>query len=257
MIKTEHLSAGYYQKAVIHNISFTVEQGKMIGLLGRNGCGKTTLFRCMNGLLKPLSGRVFLNGQNIASLNQTQIARLAALVPQGAATVFALQVIDMILLGSSCHLKAWQAPAAPEIAAAEKLAAEIGICHLLDKKFPELSGGEQQLVLIARALMQNTPILFLDEPTAHLDFTNQHLVMNLVRELVDRRNLTAVVTAHDPNLVLNYCDEVLTIKDGTLFAQGSVEQVLTQQTLRALYGESISLEQTASGKFAIPQGGRK
>ena len=257
MIKVENLSAGYYKKAVIKNIDFTAEQGRLVGLLGRNGCGKTTLFRCMNGLIKPLSGRVFLDGLDIASLHQTQIARLAALVPQGAANVFALDVIDMILLGSSCHLKAWQAPAAAEIAKAENLAAEIGICHLLDKKFSELSGGEQQLVLIARALMQNTPILFLDEPTSHLDFTNQHLVMNLVRELVDRRQLTAIVTAHDPNLVLNYCDDVLTIKDGTLFAQGAVDRILTQTTLNTLYGDGIALEQTASGKFAVPQGGRK
>jgi len=256
MIKTENLSAGYYKKAVIHNINFTAEQGKLIGLLGRNGCGKTTLFRCLNGLIKPLSGRVLLKGQDITSLNQPQIANLAALVPQGVATIFALDVIDMILLGTSCHLKAWQAPAAAEIAVAEDLAAEIGISHLLDKKFTELSGGEQQLVLIARALMQNTPILFLDEPTSHLDFTNQHLVMNLVRELVNRRKLTAIITAHDPNLVLNYCDDVLTIKNGTLFAQGSVDKILTEKTLKTLYGDGIALEQTASGKFAVPQGGR-
>ncbi|MGI6728484.1 MAG: ABC transporter ATP-binding protein [Anaerovoracaceae bacterium] len=254
MIKAQNLSAGYNHRTVISNISFTVNKGCMLGLLGRNGCGKTTLFRCMNGLIKPFSGKVLLNGKDTSKLKQTEIARLSAMVPQGTATVFSLNVIDMILLGSACHLKAWEAPSQIELSKVASLAEEMGILSLLDKRFSELSGGEQQLVLIARALMQDTPILFLDEPTSHLDFTNQHHVMSLVRKLVLKKDLTTIVTTHDPNIVFEYCDEALAIKDGNILKCGKVNDVLTEQTLVTLYGNRIALEKTSSGYFVVPKG---
>jgi iron complex transport system ATP-binding protein len=233
-----------------------VEKGSILGLLGRNGCGKTTLFRCLNGLLPPIKGKVYLHDQNIARLKPAQIAALVALVPQGARTVFPLYVLDMILLGEGCHLKAWQSPAAAAEERARALAAEIGIEHLLDKQFDRLSGGEQQLVLIARALMQAAPILLLDEPTSHLDFTNQHMVMKLIRRLVRSKGVTTVITAHDPNLVLQYCDEVLMLKGGAILAAGPVEKVLTGDHLKILYGSGIAMEETSSGRVVVPARGK-
>ena len=252
MIRVKNLEAGYFGTAVLKEINMRVDKGRILGLLGRNGCGKTTLLRCLNGLLKPMKGKVLLDGQDISNMKPDKIAALAALVPQGARTVFPLYVLDMILLGEGCHLKAWQSPSAEAMERAGGMAAEIGIAHLLDKQFDRLSGGEQQLVLIARALMQSAPTLFLDEPTSHLDFTNQHMVMNLISTLVSSKGVTTVITTHDPNLALQYCDDVMMLKDGKILDAGSVATVLTENNLRSLYGCGIAMEQTTTCQVVVP-----
>lgn len=252
IIRTENLEAGYNGTAVLSQINMRVSKGRMLGLLGRNGCGKTTLFRCLNGLLRPMKGKVYLDGQDISTLKSNQIANLTALVPQGAQTVFPLYVLDMILLGEGCHLKAWESPTAESEDKAIEMAAEIGIEHLLWKQFDRLSGGEQQLVLIARALMQSAPILLLDEPTSHLDFTNQHMVMNLICSLVITKGVTTVITAHDPNIVLHYCDDVMMLKDGKILAAGPVADILTDENLKLLYGDGIAMQQTSSCQVVVP-----
>ncbi|NLA27046.1 MAG: ABC transporter ATP-binding protein [Firmicutes bacterium] len=252
MIQAHNLEAGYYGTAVLEKIDLQVGKGTIVGLLGRNGCGKTTLLRCLNGLLPPMKGRVLLAGQEISKLKANEIASLAALVPQGARTVFPLYVLDMILLGEGCHLKAWQSPSAESEERARALAADIGIAHLLDKQFDRLSGGEQQLVLIARALMQSAPILLLDEPTSHLDFTNQHMVMNLIRQQVFSRGVTTVITTHDPNMALQYYNDVIMLKDGQILAAGPVNDIITEKNLRLLYGSGIAMERTASCQVVVP-----
>ena len=252
MISVKNVTAAYTDETVIEDISFSLEKGRIMGLLGRNGCGKTTLFRCMNGLLKPREGSVILDGRDIGTLSQQEIARTAALVPQATATAFSLTVMDMILLGASCRLKAWQSPSAEMETEARKHADEVHIGNLLDNQFNELSGGEQQLVLIARALMQNTGILFLDEPTSHLDFTNRYMIMDMVEELAAEKNMTVVITAHDPNMILEYCTDVLMIKDKKRFAFGLVDEVMTEENLRALYGDCISLQNTDFGRVVVP-----
>lgn len=256
MILVENLSAAYEStpkgQTVIKDISFDLPEGKIMGLLGRNGCGKTTLFRCMNGLLKPSTGRVVLDGKDISKLSQQEIARTAALVPQATATAFSLTVRDMILLGANCRLKAWQSPSIELMDEAYLHAKEVHMDAYFDCQFNELSGGEQQLVLMARALMQNTKILFLDEPTSHLDFTNRYMIMDMVRELSKKKNMTVIITAHDPNIVLEYCTDVLMIKDRQRFAFGTVSEVMTEENLKALYGECISLENTGMGQVVMP-----
>ena len=223
MIRVKNLAAGYLGTAVLKEINMRVDKGKILGLLGRNGCGKTTLLRSLNGLLKPMKGKVFLDGQDISSMR-----------PEG------------------CHLKAWQSPSAEAMERAGEMAAEIGIAHLLDKQFDRLSGGEQQLVLIARALMQSAPTLFLDEPTSHLDFTNQHMVMNLISALVSSKGVTTIITTHDPNIALQYCDDVMMLQDGKILDTGPVASVLTENNLRSLYGPGIAMEQTATRQVVVP-----
>jgi iron complex transport system ATP-binding protein len=252
MIRTENLAAGYNGTVILSDINMQVSKGRMMGLLGRNGCGKTTLFRCLNGLLRPMRGKIFLEDQDISKLRSDQIANLIALVPQGARTVFPLYVIDMIMLGEGCHLKAWESPSEESENKACSIAAEIGIEHLLEKQFDRLSGGEQQLVLIARALMQSAPILLLDEPTSHLDFTNQHMVMNLIRSLVFDKGVTTVITAHDPNIVLQYCDDVMMLKNGNILAAGAVDENLNSSNLSLLYGDGIAIEETSSCQVVVP-----
>ena len=252
MIDVRDVAAGYDGKPILTNISFSLPKGRIMGLLGRNGCGKTTLFRCMNGLLKPISGMIRLNDRDISKLSQREIARTAALVPQATAAAFSISVKDMILLGASCRIKAWQAPDKPLEEEAAAHAAEIGILKLIDKQFNELSGGEQQLVLIARALMQNTEILFLDEPTSHLDFTNRYMVMDMVSKLAIEKDMTVVITAPDPNMVLEYCTDVFMIKEGSTLALGTIDDIRTEKNLQELYGECITLKETDFGKVVVP-----
>ena len=150
----------------------------------------------------------------------------------------------MILLGSSCRIKAWEKPGISFEQEAEGYAEELGISSLLDKQFNEISGGEQQLVLIARALMQNAAVLLLDEPTSHLDFANTYMIMDMIEKLAQTRQITVVITAHDPNLVIDYCTDVIMLKDGLIMTSGAAEDVMNEYNLKSLYGESIILSHT-------------
>lgn len=247
MLRICDLKAGYDKHTVLRGVSFELEKGHILGLLGRNGCGKTTLFKCINGFLKPFSGSIFLDGKDASDLTQRELARLAAFVPQATSAVFSIPVREMILLGSSCRIKAWEKPGISFEQEAEGYAEELGISSLLDKQFNEISGGEQQLVLIARALMQNAAVLLLDEPTSHLDFANTYMIMDMIEKLAQTRQITVVITAHDPNLVIDYCTDVIMLKDGLIMTSGAAEDVMTESNLKALYGESIILSHTDTG----------
>ena len=247
MVRICDLNAGYDNNTVLKGISFELEKGRILGLLGRNGCGKTTLFKCINGFLKPKSGRIFLDGKETSSLSQKELARIAAFVPQATSAVFSIPVREMILLGSSCRIKAWESPGVSFEREAEDYAEELGISRLLDKQFNEISGGEQQLVLIARALMQNASVLLLDEPTSHLDFANTYLIMDMIKKLVETKGITVIITAHDPNLVIDYCTDVIMMKDGVVMTSGATEEVMTEENLKSLYGGDIALRRTDIG----------
>jgi len=253
IIEVNGISAGYNAKVhVLKEISFILEQGHIMGLLGRNGSGKTTLFRCLCGLLPISSGSIWLMGKNINTLSRKEFANVTAVVPQATSTVFSLPVMDMILLGAGCKLRAWQTPDEKYVAEAERHAQDLKITHLLEKQFNEISGGEQQLVLIARALMQNTNIILLDEPTSHLDFANKYMILDLIKTLSEVNGNTVIITAHDPNIVLEYCTDVLMIKNGSVMAWGPTPETMTAQNLNRLYDKEISIENTKYGKVAIP-----
>ena len=238
MLRICDLKAGYDKHIVLSGVSFELAKGRILGLLGRNGCGKTTLFKCVNGFLKPFSGSIFLDGRDTSTLTQQQLARLAAFVPQATSAVFSIPVREMILLGASCRIKAWERPG---------VSFEQEISALLDKQFNEISGGEQQLVLIARALMQNASVLLLDEPTSHLDFANTYMIRDMIEKLAETRQITVVITAHDPNLVIDYCTDVIMLKDGCIMTSGATKEVMTEANLRALYGDDVILRRTEAG----------
>jgi len=253
IIKVDGVSAGYGTKQkILKEINFTLQQGHILGVLGRNGCGKTTLFRCLCGLLPISSGSIRVMNNDIVSLSRKEMANIVAVVPQATSTVFSLPVMDMILLGAGCKLRAWQTPDEKYIAEAEKHAEELHISHLLDKQFNKISGGEQQLVLIGRALMQNTNIILMDEPTSHLDFYNKYLIMDMVKSLSENYGNTIIITAHDPNIALDYCTDVLMIKDGWVMAQGLMIETMNEENLSQLYGKQVSIQATQHGKVVVP-----
>lgn len=243
----DDLTAGYNGIPVLKDISLHVERGVICALMGRNGSGKTTLLRCVNSILKPIKGSVMVEGKDVGRLSRMEIARLISLVPQGAYSAFQFSCLEMVLMGSAARIKAWSAPGKAEIQRAVNVLHEVGIQPLTHRPFNHLSGGERQLVMLSRALFQDAPIMLLDEPNTHLDFSNQHRIMQLMRELVKKRSVTALISLHDPNLTLYYCDQVAMLKEGRIVASGSTKEVLEDQILQQVLGENIQTDVTAKG----------
>lgn len=246
-LAVENIGAGYNRIPVLKNVSLKVEPGTVCALMGRNGSGKTTILRCINAILKPTHGRVEANGRDVRSLSRIEIARLISLVPQGITAAFSFSCLDMILMASAARIRAWSAPGKREISKALEILDEVGIPALAHRSFNQLSGGERQLVMLARALFQDAPIMLLDEPNSHLDFSNQHRMMRLVRDMVKKRGATALITLHDPNLTLHYCDQAVMIKEGRVVAHGPTEEVMENDILRFVLGENIQLDRTVLG----------
>jgi iron complex transport system ATP-binding protein len=243
----ENVSAGYDKVQVLEDVGLQVEQGNICALMGRNGSGKTTLLRCINAILKPTRGRVLAAGRPVATLSRIEIARLISLVPQGLQAAFSFSSLEMILMGSAARINAWSAPGKKEVQKALEVLDEVGIPALAYRPFNQLSGGERQLVMLARALYQDAPIMLLDEPNSHLDFSNQHRMMRMMRDMVKKRGVTALISLHDPNLTLHYCDQVAMLKEGRVIAHGPTDDVMENETLRHVLGENIQLDYTSKG----------
>ena len=242
----------------VDGLSFSIKKNQIHALIGPNGSGKTTLMRCINAIIKPLAGQVLIMQKDVSSLNRMEIAKLVSFVPQSSQAVFAFSCLEMILMGGVSRLKMWAAPGPREWQRARQVCEEIGIGALADIPFNQLSGGQQQLVMLARALYQDTPVMLLDEPNSHLDFANQHKVMGLIRQIVKLRGATALITLHDPNLALLYCDEVIILKQGRIIAGGPTEETLNRDTLQAAFGDNIQIDETLGGmRVVVPRYGWK
>ncbi|MBI9092269.1 MAG: ABC transporter ATP-binding protein [Desulfobacterium sp.] len=247
----ENLTAGYGKVPILKKINLSLQKGSICALMGENGSGKTTLIRCINATLKPLRGKVWVKKKALASLNRMEIARLISVVPQATHSAFSFTCMEMILMGAVARMKPWSAPGRKEVAKAMVALEEVGGKKLADRLFNRLSGGERQLVMIARALYQDTPIMLLDEPNTHLDYSNQHSVMELIRRLVKRRNVTALITLHDPNLALFYCDRVAMLKQGEILALGKTKDIMNDGMLRQVLGSNIQCGHTENGVLVV------
>lgn len=239
-IEVKNLSFSYGDRPVLHDISFKVEKGEFLSILGPNGVGKSTLFRCVLGLLSGYTGQVLVDGIDSRSFSVREAAMHIAYIPQSSHPVFNYSVFDIVLMGRTCGLSTFRSPKKKDTEICRWALDKIGIAHLADRCFHRLSSGEQQLVLIARALVQKAPILMLDEPTANLDFGNQHLVLEQARNLA-REGYTVIQTTHHPEQSYMFSDRILAIQKGRVLAEGTPEQVLTEQTMKALYGVDVDV----------------
>lgn len=247
------LGFNYVDRPVLSDISFSAKSGSVCGLLGPNGSGKTTLLKCINGFLKPQRGQVFIEGKPVVNLSRKAIARLMAVVPQLATPVFSFTALQMVVMGRVARLGAFATPSRQHYRDAEAILDELGIGYLTHCGVNEMSGGERQMVLLARALFQSPKILLLDEPTAHLDFRNQYLVMDRVRSITLEKKLTTLVTLHDPNLAARYCSQMVMLKQGRVHRQGITADVFEARTLGSMYGMNVSVENGCSGNcFVMP-----
>jgi iron complex transport system ATP-binding protein len=235
MLEIENVCVAYGRQRVLENISLTVGRGQVLALIGPNGAGKTTLLRAINGTLRPQSGRVMVNGQDIAHLSEVHRARLMSVVPQARQMPEAFTVWETVLLGRTPYLGWLGRPTPKDRAVVETALARTEIADLAHRRIGQLSGGEQQRVLLARALAQNTPLLLLDEPTTHLDLHHQADLLNLALELAHGHNLAVVMALHDLNHASLYADWVALLDQGRLQAWGRPAEVLTAERLSAIY----------------------
>lgn len=235
LLKIENVRGGYYRQDVVKEISIAVKQGESLGIIGPNGSGKTTLLRLATRVLHPKSGLIYFKGRNIFQMNLKEFCRKIAFVSQDISTNFSFTVAEIVLMGRIPHLKRLQFEAKKDIAIAEEALALTDLLSLRDKRIDELSAGERQRVIIARALTQEPELLFLDEPTSHLDIGHQIQILDLLRKLNRHSGLTIVMILHDLNLAGAYCNRIALLNNGALYKQGPPEEVLTYQNIEAVY----------------------
>lgn len=246
-IAFEDVTAGYGGREVLSRLSLSVRPGELFGILGPNGCGKTTMLRLASGVLRPRAGTVRLLGENVAAQTPRTIARRAAVVPQDTAPVFAMAVLDVVLLGRYPWHPAFAFETREDIAAAHAALAEVGAESLSDRDFTTLSGGERQRVLLARALCQGGEVLLCDEPTAHLDLRHQAATFRLLRGLA-AKGRTVVVVTHDVQLAAQACDRIALFGAAGLLAVGEPSSAVTSERLAAAFGIETLVHRDADGR---------
>ena len=248
LLAAENLTTGHGARAVSRGIGLALRPGTVTVLLGPNGGGKTTLLRTLLGLLPPLAGRVLLDGRDMSRLPRAAVARQLAYVPQAASGGFAYEVREVVAMGRAARLPLLAAPGRRDRALAEAALARLGVGHLAARPVTTLSGGERQLVLIARALVQEAACVVMDEPTASLDFGNQALVLEQVRGLA-QNGLAVLLTTHHPDHAFLVADQVALLpRDGSLIGPGAPGTLITAQSLRTMYGVETAVGEVQTSK---------
>lgn len=237
---------GYPERPVGRGASLNVAAGEIVCLLGPNGCGKTTLFKTLLGLIPAQGGEVRIDEIPLAGLSRAEIARRMAYVPQAQAGTFPYSVLDLVTMGRVAHRGLFAGPSAEDRRIAREALDELGIGELAERDATRLSGGQRQLVVIARAVAQRAPLIVMDEPTAALDFGNQVRVLGEIRRLRER-GAGIVLSTHDPDHALAIASRVVVMRDGAIVASGAPAEVLTAERLEAVYGVAVTVERLASG----------
>ena len=251
-IEVKNLRFRYGARPVIGDVSFTAEKGELLAVLGPNGVGKSTLFRCLLGFLKPVGGEILVDGKELGAYSRRELAKKIAYIPQSHSPAFDHTVLDSVLMGMTAQLRVFEQPGQAQREKAVQMLRALGIEKLADRGCMKISGGERQLMLLARALVQDASMLIMDEPTANLDYGNSCRVMERVKKL-GQTGYTIIFSTHDPNQAFSYATKVLALKDGGVMAVGAPEAVLTQAVLSRLYGIPVARceMETAFGRKTI------
>lgn len=231
-LNVENITVGLETKTILHNVSLTVRSGEFVGLIGPNGSGKSTLLKSIYRVLKPRSGLISLDDDNVYQLSARQNAQRMAVVRQESSVEFDFTVMEIVMMGRSPHKRLFQTDTTADSRICEESLERVGMQAYAERSFFSLSGGEKQRVLIARALVQQAEFLVLDEPTNHLDVRYQLQVMDLVKTL----GITVFSSLHDLNIAAMYCDRLYVIRDGELVASGTPDEVLEPGLIRDVFG---------------------
>lgn len=241
------VSCGYGSKNVVNNISLNVSSGEILCLLGPNGVGKTTFFKTILGFLKLQGGKIMIDEEDIRTWSRKQLARVIGYVPQAHAPPFPFTVFDVVLMGRTAHLSMFASPSKEDRDITEEVIEMLKISYLKDRIYTEISGGERQMVLIARALAQQPKILIMDEPTSNLDFGNQIRVLEQINKL-SKRGLGVIMTSHFPNHAFLCSTKVLFMNRGSEFCVGNADEVVTEDMLKKAYGINVKIVSTVNSE---------
>ena len=234
-LNIDGVDCSYGSVEVLKDVSFSVESGQFLGILGPNGSGKTTLLKSISRVLQPKKGAILIGDQDIYKMKSLDIAKQMAVVPQSTPVSFDFTALEVVLMGRNPHMNRFKLEGKTDIDVAKRSMELTHTWEFADRPVTELSGGERQRVIIARALTQEPQILLLDEPTTHLDISNQLEIMDMIKRLSQTHKLLIVAVFHDFNLAARYCDSIILLKDGKIVAVGSPEQTLTSENVKKVF----------------------
>ncbi|MFW5488699.1 MAG: ATP-binding cassette domain-containing protein [Desulfovibrio sp.] len=252
-LECEHLCFAYNHRPILQDISFCLRPGTVTAILGRNGSGKSTLLSCLNGLQRPTSGSLRLDGQDLLSRPQEDIARHVSLVPQEHVETFPFSVLEVVVMGRTPYLGPFSSPGPKDYAMALSALQALNAVHMADRNFNRISGGERRIALLARSMVQEAEIMLLDEPTNHLDYKNQFLLLDYVRSMARETGTAVLASMHDPTMALHFADHAMLLKDGRLMDSGQTHRVMTPEAVSSLYDIDARLLPTSNGpKVFLP-----
>ena len=237
-----NLKFGYKRDLVLDKISFNIKKGRFVSIIGPNGSGKSTILKTLNNLYTPWEGQIFIEGSNIKKIKKKELARKIALVPQNTNIDYRFTVEDVVLMGRHPHKGRFQREDANDYHIVHEALGMTNTLHLKDRIITEVSGGERQRVIIAKAIAQNPSIILLDEPTSHLDINHQIEILNLLRKLNRENGITIILVIHDINLGARYSDEIIMINKGKVLGIGSPEEVITRENIGLAYNLKVDIE---------------
>jgi len=234
-LEVQNIALGYNQHPVVSGLSFRLEPGEMVGLIGPNGCGKTSIIKALSRVLETQAGQITLDGKDLHLFAHNDLARAIGVVPQNPALPENFTVAEIVLLGRTPYLGWLRKESSGDLALAWWAMQRTGTAVLYDRRLGELSGGERQRVTIARVLAQEPQVILLDEPTANLDINHQQEILNLIKGLCREKNLAVLIALHDLNLASQYCDRLILLKEGRIYADGRPQEVITAANIKAVY----------------------
>jgi iron complex transport system ATP-binding protein len=240
-LEVKGISLSYNHALAVKELSFHLESGELVGLIGPNGCGKTSVIKALSRILLLRTGQVTLDGRDLARFSHGDLARVVGVVPQNPSLPETFTVTDVVLLGRNPHLGWLSSESARDLAIVRWAMEKTGVAEFAERKIGELSGGERQRVTVARVLAQEPKVILMDEPTANLDISHQIAILDLMRNLCAEKKLVVLIALHDLNLAAQYCDRLILLKKGQLYAEGTPSDVITGPNIKEVYGDGSAV----------------
>ena len=240
-LEIENINLDYGQRSVIRNLSFRLSPGELLGLVGPNGCGKTSVIKSLSRVLIPSSGRILLDGKEVTGIPRNELARIIGVVPQNPSLPETFTVFEVVILGRNPHLGLLSGETARDMAIVWQVMERTGITHLAKRRIGELSGGERQRVTIARVLAQEPYVILMDEPTANLDIAQQMDILDLITGMCREKNIAALIAIHDLNIAAQYCTRIIMLKNGQIYTEGIPTEIITTKNVREVFGAETTI----------------